>query len=199
MSEFQARGLRRDVGDRVLFDGLDFALAPGERLVLRAPSGAGKSLLLRGLAGLDRLEGEVTLDGRGLRAWGPAAWRARVLYVGQRPPDLPDTGAALWRRLSSLTCRATTCPLPDLGLPAGALERPWNELSGGERARALLGMALACDPEVLLLDEPTAYLDADASLRVRALLGDRRAVIATHDDGLAARLDARELRFGGAG
>lgn len=82
-----ARGLQRRLGERVVWRDLGLDLWPGERLAVVGPSGSGKSLLLRALAGLDPLEaGEVEFRGRAQRDWPMPEYRARVMYFPQRPP-----------------------------------------------------------------------------------------------------------------
>ena len=81
-----AKGLQRSLGDRILWSQLDLELATGERLGLVAPSGAGKTLLLRTLALLDPPQaGRFSLLGRPPAAWGLPRWRAMVSYLAQRP------------------------------------------------------------------------------------------------------------------
>ncbi|MEZ4237745.1 MAG: ABC transporter ATP-binding protein [Myxococcota bacterium] len=168
-----ARGLTRTVGARTLFAGLDLDVATGSIVGVRGPSGTGKTLLLRLLAGLDPLEqGTVTLDGQPPEAVGLPAWRARVAYVAQGAPPRPGTPAELEatvaRFASQRRARAAAAWPPS----ANGSTRParWAQPLGascrGERQRAHLAVALAGAPDVLLLDEPTAALDADAVARV---------------------------------
>ena len=82
----RARELKRQLGDRLLWSQLNLELAAGDRLGLVAPSGAGKTLLLRALALLDPLEcGTLSLLGRPPASWGLPRWRSMVLYLAQRP------------------------------------------------------------------------------------------------------------------
>lgn len=195
---FVVRGLRRTVGERALFDELDFTLGPGEILAVRGPSGAGKTTLLRLLAWLDPIEaGEILLAGRSPGDYGAPAWRARVAYVAQRPPlfDGSPAETLAWSRgLKAAAPGGDPVALAERwGLPAAAWGAPWSRLSGGEVQRAALALALARDPEVLLLDEPTSALDPGAAAAVEAALRGRRAVLVTHDRALAERLATREL------
>jgi ABC-type multidrug transport system fused ATPase/permease subunit len=161
---------------------------------LLAPSGAGKSTLLRCLNRLiapDR--GEVQLDGVDITAIDPRELRRRVGLVAQLPVMLPGTVRenVLYAIEHPAPDRAVTA-LHAAGLDEGFADRVARELSGGERARVALARALARDPEVLLLDEPTAALDHDTAARVGATL---RALA---DDGLAVLLATHDLELAGA-
>ena len=187
-----ARGLTR----RPWFADLDLALEPGEVVCLRGPSGAGKSLLLRALADLDPVEaGSVELDGRARGSHRPADWRRAALYVHQSGVRLPGAVADNVAAIARLAA-VDRPPTPVPGLPGDA---DAERLSGGEAQRLALHRALLAAPRVLLLDEATGALDAEraqeAEERVRAFAAAGNAVLwATHDDGLAPRLGAREVR-----
>lgn len=170
-----------------------FALDAGECLVVNGPSGSGKTLLLRAIADLDPSEGALALDGDARETMPGPAWRRRVTFVAAEPgwwaprvrdhfPD-PDAAAPMLSRL---------------GLRPAAMDWPVVQASTGERQRLALARALAREPRVLLLDEPTGALDADATARVEALLRERRAagiamVVVTHDREQAKRLSRRVL------
>jgi len=184
------RGLSLHGGERVLASDLGFTLAPGQTLLVRGPSGTGKTRLLRALAGLDPVHGELLLDDRPPASWGWPAWRAAVTYVPQLVPVLPGTPADLARRIGRMTGKeADLRPFAaQWGLPEAALDQPWTSLSGGEAQRALLALVLARDPAVLLLDEPTSALDATATRAVEGALAPRTKVWVTHDEPQAERL-----------
>ncbi len=161
-------------------DGLDLGVAAGERVLLAGASGSGKSTLLRALAGLlDETEGdlggEVALDGE-----DPQARPGRVGLLLQDPWSSVvaehagrDVAFGPENRASSPADVRASVPraLGAVGFPHGA-DRPTAALSGGEGARLALAGSLALDPALLLLDEPTAMLDAAAAERVvRAVLG----------------------------
>lgn len=199
----QAEGLCRRIENAALFEGLCLSLEAGERLVVRGPSGSGKSLLLRSLAGIDPLDaGTLSLDGRGLLEWGGPAWRAEVLYVHQTPPVLPGSPASLWEGLRGLAIqRERTHGDPKtvaeaLALTPAAWTREWSVLSGGERQRAALAIAVAAAPRVLLLDEPTAALDDSARELAEAVLAEHTAIWVSHDAEQASRIGARTLDLG---
>ncbi len=171
------------------------AVHAGEILMLSGPSGCGKTTLLRVLARLDAGTGEISLHGRLAHTCPPPYWRSRVCLVAQRPVPLPGTvhdnllaGFKLAIRKGSPRpdTRNLQDALESCGIPAERLTQPARELSGGELARVALLRAMLPQPDVLLLDEPTAALDADT--RVLALntirhwlsQGERAVVLVTH-------------------
>ena len=175
----------------------DLTLAAGECVAITGPSGAGKSLLLRMIADLDPNEGEVWLDGQERRTWSAPAWRRQVVYnaaeagwwADRVAPHFP--GAAL---------TATRALAPRLGLDPALLDAAVARLSTGERQRLALLRALAGDPSVLLLDEPTGALDEASTGLVEALLAARLAtgttiLMVTHNPAQAARMGKRHLRL----
>lgn len=170
------------------------SLAAGECLCITGPSGSGKTLLLRALADLDPHDGEVLLQDMPARAIAPPQWRRQV---GLLPPE-----SSWWLR----TARAHFNMVPPftptlLGLEEDILDRPVNRLSSGERQRLALLRLLANRPHVLLLDEPTANLDADNTQRVEQLIADYRrqrhaAVIwVSHDPAQVKRVATRHARL----
>jgi ABC-type iron transport system FetAB ATPase subunit len=194
------------VAERVLFADLDLELAPGRVVCVRGPSGSGKSLLLRAIAGLDPLgplgSGTLHLNGQTPEALGMPTWRSRVAYVAQGAPPLPGTPAELDLGVRALASRRGR-PSDDAGQIAGRLgltpaqwTQPWTELSGGERQRAHLAVALAGRPDVLLLDEPTSALDAAAVAKVEAAVAGIAALWVTHDPGQIERVAADVIDLG---
>lgn len=148
------------LGHRTVLRAVRFAARPGEMVALCGPNGAGKSTLLRALAGL-LPEGpppdprRVAYLPQGARcAWGLTV--AEVAGLGRIPHQ--DSGTAPVERALA-ACRVTA-------LRAKRIDR----ISGGEARRAMLARALASEPEVLLLDEPTADLDPAAAFEIMALL-----------------------------
>lgn len=175
--------------------GVTAALEPGEVTVICGPNGAGKSSLLALLAGLVVPEsGAVSLDGAPL---GQRPAQARAQAIGFLPQSAEvawdvsvETLAALGR-LPWRTSAAQDAAAVDAALGALQLEdlrhRPLSQLSGGERARALLARVLAGEPRWLLADEPLANLDLAHQLallaRLRKLARDRGlgVVLVLHD------------------
>jgi ABC-type cobalamin/Fe3+-siderophores transport system ATPase subunit len=194
------RSLSVGHGDRTVLRDVSFAAPKRSVTALVGPSGAGKSTLLRCL---NRLlvpaAGTVALDGADTAALEPCALRRRVGLVGQVPVMLP--GSVRENLVYGLDPGATdedavVEALRDAGLDSDFLARPAGELSGGERARVALARALTRDPELLLLDEPTAALDAAAARHVGATLhaltgAGLGVVVATHDLPFAAAVADR--------
>lgn len=162
-------------------------VARGEGVVLTGPSGGGKSRLLRAIVDLDPSAGVVTLDGIAREAIPAPVWRRRLALVPAESGWWAD-------RVSDHMPEGEARPLIEaLGLPAEAAGWDVARLSSGERHRLAIVRALMGAPEYLLLDEPSAALDADATRCLEALLAERRAaglglVVVTHDPEQAERL-----------
>jgi phosphate-transporting ATPase len=170
-----------------------FSSSAGECIAVRGPSGAGKTLLLRAIADLDPNEGLVTLNGRDRSTIAGPEWRRLVGYVPAEPGWWADTvGEHFGEWIAALAFAR------DLGFPEDTKAWPITRLSTGERLRLALVRALMVRPKVLLLDEPTAALDAASVAAVESLIGTRvRAGLAvlwvTHDAGQAKRVAHRLL------
>jgi len=190
------------IGGKTLIDRVCLQIAPGSRSVVMGPNGAGKSLLLRLIAGLlQPSSGEITFAGR----QADEALRRRVAVVFQRPVLLRRSVAAnLNHALATYGVpRAERARRRAELLALGQLERladrPARVLSGGEQQRLSVVRALAAEPDLLLLDEPTASLDPQATAAIEALIRQAAAagvkiVLVTHDRGQAQRL-ADEILF----
>lgn len=206
---FSVEGLRLDRGGRTVIDGLSFAVAPGERLVLLGVNGCGKTTLLKALDGLAfpsagriayggvaleparlaepafrrRFRGEVGLLFQNVDAMLFNPTVADEIAFGPRQLGLPDPDALVdrWARAFSVE---------------RLLDRPPFELSGGEKKRVALAALLACGPRVLLLDEPTASLDPAASARLVDFLARQEGltvIVATHNLSVVEELGARAI------
>jgi putative ABC transport system ATP-binding protein len=182
---------------------LDLAIADGATAVL-GPSGSGKSTLLRLLDRLaDPDAGTVRFRGADVRSLDPLDLRRRAVLVPQLPAPLPGTVAANVRYGPGLVGREID-PRPLLamaGLAEDFTERDARRLSVGEQQRMMLARALALEPEVLLLDEPTAALDDEAKEGVERTLAELRGraglslVLVTHEAAQADRLAERVVRI----
>ncbi len=189
-------------GERVVVDAASFSAEPGTITAILGPNGAGKSSLLLAIAGLLPFEGRLILDGQDASRLS-ARERARLLaLVLQDPPtDVPFTVAELVLmgrspHLGRLALegeddrRIALEAMRSVDVEALA-ERPIDQLSGGEKRRVFLARALAQEPRLLLLDEPTAFLDLGHQAQLLAhcrTLAARGLCIVTvlHDPNLAA-------------
>jgi len=214
-------GYRYPGARRPAVEAVSLGTAPGELVALIGPNGSGKSTLLRLLVGVrapDR--GVVELDGRPLDRWAGAERARRIGVLPQHEePAFPVTARELvrmgryphvgpWRRFGPVDREAVTrslerCRVSDLA------ERPFATLSGGERQRVRIARALAQEPDVLALDEPTAALDVAHEMEIWEILrgeadNGRAVLVTTHHLNLGARfadrlalLDAGRLVAGG--
>jgi putative ABC transport system ATP-binding protein len=186
-------------GGRRILDGATILVRPGESVAIQGPSGSGKSTLVRVLATLLEADaGSVLLDGRDAREIAPTQFRTRIAFLAQQPAMFDGTvrdnlaaGPALHgQTLSDAHARDL---IAAVGLDDSVQSREARTLSGGEKQRVALARALANNPQVVLLDEPTAALDPEAGGLIVALLRDLRArghsvVMVTHVDAHARAL-----------
>jgi heme exporter protein A len=180
-----ARDLALLRGERLVFAGLAFAVPEGGALLLTGANGAGKSSLLRCLAGLlPPSDGQVLWQGEDAFA-DRAAHALRLRYAGHAEAIKPSLtvaeNIAFWARLWGGDPRAA---LAAVGLD-GLADLPARVLSSGQRRRLSLARLLLGDPLLWLLDEPTVGLDAASVARLGALLAAHRAkggavIAATH-------------------
>jgi iron complex transport system ATP-binding protein len=195
---------RRDA--KIVARALDLTVSRGQFVCLLGPNGAGKSTLLRTLAGLQKpLAGHVHLDGQDLYSMS-AQQRARsvaVVLTDRVNPGLltgwglvalgrtPHTG--FMGTLSPSDERAVQDAVEAVGATALA-DRPIVELSDGERQKLMIARALAQETPLILLDEPTAFLDAPRRVEILTLLrdlardADRAVIVTTHEVHLALEL-----------
>lgn len=162
---------------RVL-DGLTLGIEPGERIALVGSNGAGKTTLIRCLLGEYTHQGEVQVNGI-----APREGRERVLrdvgFVPQLPPALKMPAGELLGFAAAI-CGGTRTRMEqvaaDLGLDTREVaHRPFYKLSGGQKQKLLIAIALGRDARLLIMDEPAANLDPDARHRFLAMLAQRSA------------------------
>lgn len=174
-----------------------FDVGAGECVAVMGPSGAGKSLLLRAIADLDPHEGEVLLEGRSRKSMPAWTWRREVMLVPAESGWWADRVGAHF-----LADRSADEAVLSLGLPSEALGWDVARLSSGERHRLAIARALCFHPKALMLDEPSASLDAAATERLEAVLQDHLSeetclVLVTHDRAQAERLADRTVMIEG--
>ncbi len=204
----EARRLRKSIQGRVLLDGVDLRLDGGSITTLSGPSGGGKTTLLRTLGLLGSPDdGQVLLDGADVLTLSPREARRRIALVAQAPAmfqgtvlDNVRTGPRLaGQELPEADARAL---IVRAGLEPQLLGQDARALSGGEKLRVAVARALALHPEVWLLDEPTAALDAErADLLVRMLrelaAGGAAVLVVTHDARALDQLASTHLQLAG--
>lgn len=186
----------------------------GEMLALLGPNGSGKTTLLRLLSGvLTPQSGTVKLEGRELQKWGRRAIAQRIAVVPQEAhipfaftvEQIVEMGRTPFTRSfwssQSIYDRGHVRDAMQASGVTGLATRIFNELSGGEQQRVLLALALAQEPAILLLDEPTSHLDIKYQVELLELaqrLNQERGVTviaAIHDLNLAARYFSRLQLF----
>lgn len=192
-----------------IVEGISVTLRPGELTCLIGPNGAGKSTLMRTLAGMQPpLTGHVLLGAEELHRLPPAQVAKRLAVVLTERVDVGNLSTyalvALgrhpytdWRgRLREQDEVIVRHAITTVGA-APLAARPVNQLSDGERQKVMIARALAQEPEVLILDEPTAFLDLPRRVEIMQLLhrlareGQRAILLSTHDLDLALRMADR--------
>jgi ABC-2 type transport system ATP-binding protein len=153
-------GLRVERGGELVLPGLDFGVPTGSVTGLLGPSGSGKTTLLRAIVGVQRVAGG-RVEVLGVPA-GDARLRRRLAYMTQSPSVYCDLSVTenlrYFGALLDVPRSRIAATLDEVEL-AGQRDRLVNRLSGGQRARVSLAVALLAEPEVLVLDEPTVGLD----------------------------------------
>jgi ABC-type iron transport system FetAB ATPase subunit len=189
MNRFSIKGLKANgIGP------LDLEVAAGECVCLSGPSGSGKSLTMRALADLDPHEGELRIDDQTSAVMSGPAWRKRVGMLPAESHWWYDTVMEHFPKNDGQYLTA-------VGFSDEAMEWEVSRLSTGEKQRLALARLLANEPDVMLLDEPTAALDKDNVARVEALIEEYRkqhgaAVIwVSHDPEQIARVSGRQFRL----
>lgn len=200
-----AEGVTLAYGDRTIIEGLDLRVAPGKITSIVGANGCGKSTLLRSLARLlSPASGQIVLDGKSVHS-RPTKEVARVLGLLPQSPIAPEGIAVadlvgrgrhphqkVLARWTTHDYEVVADALAATGI-ADLADRSVDELSGGQRQRVWIAMALAQETDILLLDEPTTFLDVAHQVEVLDLLTDLSVsrgttiVMVLHDLNLAAR------------
>jgi peptide/nickel transport system ATP-binding protein len=210
---FRHRGM-----DVAAVNGVSFSLARGETLTILGESGSGKSVSLKALMGLlpdyAQIEGDVWLDGRTVLELPPAELAklrgSAVSMIFQEPMAALDPVYTIGEQIAetivqhegvsrAAALRRTLDLLDHVKIPSAArrMKNYPHELSGGMRQRAMIALALACSPSVLLADEPTTALDVTVQIQILLLLRQLQEefgmaiVFVTHDVGAAAEISDR--------
>lgn len=183
---------------------INLSIARGERVALMGPSGAGKTSLLRAIAGLERFtEGQLLVAG--VTVTGAPPEQRRTVYLHQTPALFPHLSVLdnvafpyVLKGLNRSTARGRARALLERMQLAPLAERAPMRLSGGERHRTALARALAADPVLLLLDEPFSALDPSLRAEIRAQVmsmlsvpGAPAVMVVTHDVDEAALIGDR--------
>ncbi len=185
--------------DLTVLDAAHFHIHAGEFAAIIGPNGAGKTTVLKLILGLARpSSGTVTVLGL-----PPEAARISVGYVPQNASYDPAFPISVEEvvRMGRLTATGKRFTSTDAGAVARALgmasvsdlaSRPYSALSGGQRKRVLVARALATEPRILILDEPTANMDAESEQRLYGTLGTLKGkttiLVVTHDTGFVSAL-----------
>lgn len=217
VEDLTVRFVRRNT-DVAAVNGCAFSLQPGETLTILGESGSGKSVTLKAMMGLlpdyARISGKIRLNGEDILSL-PRSSQARlrgraISMIFQEPMSALDPVYTIGHQISETIVqhegvdKATAWKralglLEQVRIPSAArrLKNFPHEMSGGMRQRAMIALALACQPNVLLADEPTTALDVTVQIQILLLLRQLQQelgmaiVFVTHDVGVAAEISDR--------
>ena len=208
----ETQELGRRLENRWIWKDLSLKVEAGSRIVLKGPTGSGKTLLLRILAGLENPDhGKVFFQDRDQNQWKMPEYRTQVALLPQRPAFQEGSVDQNWRMPFDFRERSNQHfdssrfkPwLEMLELPTDFARKQTAELSGGERQLAALLRMLQFDPYLLLLDEPASALDESKSKKMEELLNDwqkqvsgRSWIWVSHDSRQAERVGDEVLELG---
>ena len=217
MNLLEVQDLCVSFGGRRVVDRVSFAIAPGEKLALVGESGSGKTVTALATLRLQtaaRLEGSVRFQGREVLAMGPAELQAlrgnEIAVIFQEPMTalnpVMTIGAQIMEALQlhkglnrgqAREQAIAALARVEVAEPERRVDSFPHQLSGGQRQRAMIAMALACDPKLLIADEPTTALDVSIRLQILDLLDQIRrerglaVLMITHDLNLVRRFADR--------
>lgn len=206
---FEIRGLSHSFGAHAVLRDLDLSIQPGEVVSILGPNGAGKTTLIRIMCRLQEgWRGEVLYRNRTLQRWPRRAFSREISYVPQQVEvsfaftvrDVVLMGRLPHQQGQFFETTEDEHKVKEMLALTGASQledRYFHDLSGGERQLVVLASALAQEPEVLLLDEPTAFLDLKHQLQIYRILKQQHEeqrktlVLVTHDLNLAQSFSSR--------
>jgi iron complex transport system ATP-binding protein len=198
-------GLHLSMGKREILKGVSLSAPQGSFLCIVGRNGAGKSTILKCIAGVIKGTGEICVNGKNVSSMFPMERARLVAYVPQSAPsDVPYTAREFlemsrypWRSIAAPSDdRRAIDDAVDLTGVADLMERRLSTLSGGERQKVMIAAAIAQGSVVMLMDEPTTYLDyahQAETMSVMERVNKERGVTiiaVTHDVNLAVRMSA---------
>lgn len=203
-NKFEIRNIELSLQENKILHGINVSIESGKIYTIVGPSGAGKSMFLRTLNRLVEIEkGDILLDGLSIKTMDPRELRRKVGMVFQLPVLFPGTVGE--NILAGPVLRGVQVPddqqdgiigkaLESVDLPLDYADRRSDRISVGEQQRVCIARAIANDPEVLLMDEPTASLDPLSTQRIEKLIRslnqdlDLTIVVITHNLEQAKRI-----------
>jgi putative ABC transport system ATP-binding protein len=202
-------GRRRPDADSWLLQDISLSVHGGDRIAVSGPTGSGKTLLLRALALLDSFEAaKFSWRGKSVVPEVVPAYRGSVMYLHQRPALIEGTvednlrlpySLKVWKNHSFDRVKATQL-LREAGRDENFLQQSDQNLSGGERQIVAIVRVLQLQPTILLLDEPTASLDASSAAAIERLVdlwyaNDRAFLWVSHSSAQAERVATKTVRL----
>ncbi len=189
---FKAKGISKAFGSSAVLNGIDINLLKGETLSILGKSGCGKSTLLKIIAGLEKGQGYIEIDGAEVSQF--SAQKRKIIYLYQEALLFPHLdvfeNVAFGLRIQKLAHNQINTQveamLEQLQL-SGHKHKYYNELSGGQKQRVAFGRALIIKPKMLLLDEPFGNLDAETRAQMQGLFkqvstaNNITSIFVTHD------------------
>ena len=194
-------------GDVPILENVSFHIHSGEFIALIGPNGSGKTTVLKLILGLETpISGKIMLFGAG----GTNAGRDKLGYVGQQLPNDPSfpilvrdvirMGLLSPSKRYDAKARVTAARAMEQADIGDIASMQWGSLSGGQKRRVLVARALAAQPELLILDEPAANMDAQSEIRLFETLGKLKGsttiLIVTHDMDYVSGLTGRVFCLG---